>query len=113
MSLFRSIASRFPFKLVSIRPEDFPFGRSLNRGCAVASGEFIVIASAHVYPVYEDWLEKLLAPFADPSIALTYGKQRGNENRSEEHTPALQSLTRHYYAVHCLKQKHNTQIRLN
>lgn len=75
-----AIASRFPIKLVSIRPEDFSFGRSLNRGCAVASGEFIVMASAHVYPVYEDWLEKLLAPFVDPSIALTYGKQRGNEN---------------------------------
>src|SRR3546814_15884785 len=80
MSLFRSIASRFPFKLVSIRPEDFSFGRSLNRGCAVASGEFIVIPSAHVYPVYEDWLEKLLAPFAAPSFALTYGNQPGNEH---------------------------------
>ncbi|MDR9405564.1 MAG: glycosyltransferase family 2 protein, partial [Halothece sp. Uz-M2-17] len=32
----------------------------------------------HVYPVYKDWLEKLIAPFNDPNIALTYGKQRGN-----------------------------------
>ncbi|MFZ3070414.1 MAG: glycosyltransferase, partial [Anaerolineaceae bacterium] len=31
-----------------------------------------------VYPVYPDWLEKLLAPFEDPKIALVYGKQRGN-----------------------------------
>ncbi|WP_416672062.1 glycosyltransferase family 2 protein [Egbenema bharatensis] len=74
-----AIASQYPIKLVSIRPEDFSFGRSLNLGCEAATGEFIVIASAHVYPVYKDWLEQLLKPFASPDIALVYGKQRGNE----------------------------------
>jgi rhamnosyltransferase len=37
----------------------------------------IVIASAHVYPVYPDWLETLLRPFQDDAVALTYGRQRG------------------------------------
>lgn len=74
-----SIASRYPTKILHIRPEDFSFGHSLNMGCQAASGEFIVIASAHVYPVYSDWLEKLLSPFSDPQVALVYGKQRGNE----------------------------------
>ncbi|MBN2556270.1 MAG: glycosyltransferase family 2 protein [Anaerolineales bacterium] len=73
-----SIASRYPVKVVSIKPEDFTFGRSLNIGCEAASGEFLVLASAHVYPVYPDWLDKLIAPFADPGVALTYGQQRGN-----------------------------------
>jgi rhamnosyltransferase len=73
-----SIASSYPIKLVSIKPENFSFGRSLNLGCEAATGEFIVIASAHVYPEYQDWIEKLIAPFDDPDIALTYGKQRGN-----------------------------------
>lgn len=73
-----AIASRYPIKLVTIRPEDFSFGRSLNLGCRHATGEFLVMASAHVYPVYTDWLEQLLKPFDDPSIGLTYGKQRGN-----------------------------------
>ena len=72
-----TIASRYPVKLLSIRPDEFSFGRSLNTGCQEASADFIVIASAHVYPVYRDWLEKLLAPFADPKVALVYGKQRG------------------------------------
>jgi GT2 family glycosyltransferase len=36
----------------------------------------VVIASAHVYPVYPDWLESLLRPFEDNAVALTYGKQR-------------------------------------
>jgi glycosyltransferase involved in cell wall biosynthesis len=74
-----SIASRYPVKILSIQPEEFSFGRSLNLGCQEAQGEFIVIPSGHVYPVYKDWLEKLIAPFSDPEVALTYGKQRGNE----------------------------------
>jgi rhamnosyltransferase len=74
-----SIAARYPVKILSIRPEEFSFGRSLNLGCRAAGGEFIVIASAHVYPVYQDWLERLLIPLADPQVALVYGKQRGNE----------------------------------
>ena len=73
-----AIASSYPIKLVSIKPENFSFGRSLNLGCQAATGELIVIASAHVYPEYQDWIEKLIAPFDDPDIALTYGKQRGN-----------------------------------
>jgi rhamnosyltransferase len=72
-----SIAEHYRVKVVHIRPDEFTFGRSLNRGIAAASAEFIVIASAHVYPVYPDWLEKLLEPFVDTQVALTYGKQRG------------------------------------
>jgi glycosyltransferase involved in cell wall biosynthesis len=74
-----AIASQYPVKILSIRPEEFSFGRSLNLGCKAAYGEFIVLASAHVYPVYQDWLEQLLAPFSNPEVALSYGKQRGNK----------------------------------
>jgi rhamnosyltransferase len=81
-----SIASRFPVKVLSIQPEEFSFGRSLNVGCRAASGELIVVASGHIYPVYPDWLEQLLAPFADPEVALVYGRQRGGEaTRFSEH----------------------------
>ena len=74
-----AIASRYPVNLVTIRPEEFSFGRSLNLGCQQVTGEFIAIVSAHVYPVYTDWLEQMLKPFENPDIALVYGKQRGNE----------------------------------
>jgi len=81
-----SIASRYPTKILHIQPEAFSFGRSLNTGCKAANGEFIVIASGHVHPVYRDWLERLLAPFSDPQVALVYGKQRGNEmTKCSEH----------------------------
>lgn len=74
-----AIASQFPVKILHIDPDDFSFGRSLNLGCAAATKEILVLASAHVYPVYNDWLAQLLAPFADPRVGLVYGKQRGGE----------------------------------
>lgn len=74
-----AIAASFGAKIVKIRPEEFTFGRSLNFGVRAATREFVVIASAHVYPVYPDWLEALLRPFNDEKVALTYGKQRGPE----------------------------------
>lgn len=81
-----SIAQSYGVKVVTIRPEDFTFGRSLNYGVSAATREFVVIASAHVYPVYPDWIETLLRPFEDESVALTYGKQRGYEgSKYSEH----------------------------
>ncbi len=72
-----SVAESFGARIVRIRSDEFTFGRSLNLGIKSATRELIVIASAHVYPVYPDWLETLLRPFEDEQIALTYGKQRG------------------------------------
>ncbi len=73
------IAKDYGVKIVNIPPQEFTFGRSLNLGIAQAEADFVVIASAHVYPVYPDWLDQLLKPFANPKVALTYGKQRGAE----------------------------------
>jgi glycosyltransferase involved in cell wall biosynthesis len=81
-----AIASRYPVKIIHIKPADFTFGRALNIGCEAAEGEVIVIASAHVYPVYNDWLEKISSFFSDSRVALVYGKQRGNEvSKYSEH----------------------------
>jgi glycosyltransferase involved in cell wall biosynthesis len=74
-----TLAAKYPVLVEEISPSEFSFGSSLNIGCQVASGDFLIFASAHVYPVYNDWLEQLLAPFADPKVALVYGKQRGNQ----------------------------------
>jgi glycosyltransferase involved in cell wall biosynthesis len=72
------IAQRYPINdVVYISPERFSFGRALNHGIEAASGRFCVFASAHVYPMRQDWLECLLQKFED-DIALVYGKQRGD-----------------------------------
>lgn len=80
------IAAKYPVTIVHIQPEEFTFGRSLNRGIAAASGEIVVITSAHCYPVYPDWLEKLCKPFKNENVALVYGRQIGGEtNYYSEH----------------------------
>ena len=111
-----AIASRYPVKIITIKPEEFSFGHSLNVGCAAATGEFIVIVSAHVYPLAKDWLEKMLLPFQDSSIVLVYGKQRGNDQtKYSEH----QVFARWYPKKSILYQSHpfcnnaNAAIRKN
>jgi rhamnosyltransferase len=80
-------------EIVNIQPHEFTFGRSLNLGIAKARAELIVIASAHVYPVYPDWLKTLLDPFSDPQVGLTYGKQRGSETTHFSE----QQIFKHWY----------------
>lgn len=74
------IAQRHGAEVVHIQPQDFTFGRSLNLGISHTRAERVVIASAHVYPVYPDWLERLVAPFEEPQVGLVYGKQSGGES---------------------------------
>ncbi len=71
-----AITAAFPVTIVQIAPDDFSFGRALNVGLAAASCDLAVLASAHVYPLYDTWLAKLLDPFDDPAVALSYGRQR-------------------------------------
>lgn len=83
----------YSVEVVNILPENFTFGRSLNSGFAAARSDLVVMASAHVYPVYPDWLEQILAPFNDPKVGLSYGKQRGaDHSRFSE-----QQIFKHWY----------------
>lgn len=71
-----AIASAFPVEIVAISPEDFSFGRALNLGLATVRTDVAVLASAHVYPVYDTWIDRLVAPFARPEVAVAYGRQQ-------------------------------------
>lgn len=73
------IAESYNCKIIRITPEEFSFGYALNVGCEVASGEILLFASAHVYPVYNSWLEEMFKYFNDQDVAIVYGKQIGNE----------------------------------
>ena len=88
-----SIAESFEARIVKIPSTEFTFGRSLNLGIRKATRELIVVASAHVYPLYPDWLESLLRPFEDKNVALTYGKQRGPDSAKFSE----QQIYRHWY----------------
>jgi len=80
------IGRRYGCKVISIDKREFTFGRALNRGCAAATGDLFVLVSAHVFPLFDDWLEKLLTPFEDQRVVLSYGRQRGGHiNKFSEH----------------------------
>jgi rhamnosyltransferase len=73
------IAGRFGADIRTISPDQFSFGRSLNLGCSILETEIVVIVSAHVYPVYDTWLDQLVKPLASDQVALSYGRQLGDE----------------------------------
>jgi rhamnosyltransferase len=75
-----SIARLHGAEIIRIPSVEFSFGRSLNLGVLAARHPRVVIASAHVYPVFPDWLECLLGPLDNPDVALVYGRQLGTEN---------------------------------
>ena len=76
--------------MVSIEPEQFTFGRSLNVGCSVASGDVIVILSAHTYPVRTDFLRKLTSKLTSAANIVAYGRQIG-DNRTKFSEKVLMS----------------------
>jgi rhamnosyltransferase len=70
-----SIAEAFGCEVLPIAREEFSFGRALNRGIAAADADLVVMASAHVYPIFNDWLERLLDPFEHVEVGLSFGRQ--------------------------------------
>jgi len=76
----REIAQSFDCEIIKIAKDEFSFGRSLNRGCSNAKGDFLVFISGHCIPADNDWLKNLIQPFADDQIALVYGRQTGGSS---------------------------------
>ena len=73
------IAAAHGCKIVRIDKSEFSFGRALNRGCAAASGDILLIASAHVYPVYNTFVEHMTGAFDRKGVAIAYGRQIGDQ----------------------------------
>ncbi len=75
-----SIAKHMGANVISIAKEKFSFGRSLNIGCEEAKGDILLFASAHVYPIFTDWIEKMVRHFLyNENVGLVYGRQTGND----------------------------------
>ena len=50
-------------------------GRVLNEAVARCRGEIIVFINSDATPCDEHWLERLVAPLADPRVGATFGRQ--------------------------------------
>ncbi len=73
------IASSFGCRITHIKKERFTFGRSLNVGCDIAKGEFLVFLSGHCIPVSEEWLKNLVEPLDQGISDYSYGRQIGRD----------------------------------
>ncbi len=74
-----AIAEAAGCTIVPIAKSEFSFGRALNRGCAAATGDILLLASAHVYPVYDTYVEHIVSAFDRTGVAIAYGRQVGDE----------------------------------
>lgn len=74
-----AIAEAAGCTVVHIAKNEFSFGRALNKGCAAASGDILLFASAHVYPVYNTYVEHIVSAFDRDGVAIAYGRQVGDE----------------------------------
>lgn len=69
------VLSHEKITLTHIDKKEFTFGRSLNIGFQKSNGDIIISLSAHCFPMNNDWLESILAPFDTPSIGIVFGLQ--------------------------------------
>lgn len=69
------IVSRYPSRVIRIRPEDYYPGRVLNRGIADTSGDIIVFLNSDVVALRPDVLERLLKAFEDPKVMAAFARQ--------------------------------------
>jgi cellulose synthase/poly-beta-1,6-N-acetylglucosamine synthase-like glycosyltransferase len=67
--------AEFPIRRVALVQERFSHPRALNVGIQNARGDVIVSLSGDATPANELWLEKLVAPLADPEVAGAYSRQ--------------------------------------
>lgn len=68
------IVQDYPHTFVDYSGERFTYGGSLNAGCSVARGEFLVCLSHHCVPLHEEWLGELVTTMEENTqLAGAYG----------------------------------------
>jgi glycosyltransferase involved in cell wall biosynthesis len=69
-----SIVQDYPHAFVDYSGERFTYGGSLNAGCSVAQGEYVVCLSHHCVPLHREWLGELVAAMEEnEQLAGAYG----------------------------------------
>lgn len=64
-----SIARQAGARIVHISRKDFTYGRAINLGVQAASGEIVILLSAHSIPLQRDFLDIVRAGFDESDIA--------------------------------------------
>lgn len=76
------VAESFGAEIVNISYKRFTYPKAINKGVAAARGEFLVIISAHSFPLSKDWLTQGLRHFKNPKTAGVFGPTLAYKNSS-------------------------------
>ena len=95
-------------KLLSIRRKDFNHGGTRDYALRKSQGDFILFLTQDALPKDEYYIDRILAPFDDPKVALVYGRQVPKEDAH-----AAERLVREYtYGVKSFAITQNVVSRL-
>ncbi len=83
----RAILANHGARLIDIGPDTFNFGLTRDLAFENSRGEFIVSLSQDAVPAHESWLENILAPLADPDVAVSCGRSLPDPERSTPQFP--------------------------
>jgi rhamnosyltransferase len=64
-----------PDRIIVNDPSSYNPGRVLNEAVAAVDADILVFLNSDATPVDEYWLERLVAPLADPTVGAVFGRQ--------------------------------------
>ena len=70
-----TVAQSFPVKMNRIKAEEFHHGKTRNLGAELSNGRILVYITQDAFPLYDDWLQKLVEYLKDPKVAMVVGRQ--------------------------------------
>jgi len=74
---------------LTMAPDEFTYGRALNRAAAAARGDVLVAISAHALPPDAGWAGRVAAALEDERLACVYGERLAPDLRPLD-APLLQ-----------------------
>ncbi len=69
------VTRKYPVILREITPDEFHHSRTRNLGAGMSQGKFVVYISQDALPLDNSWLQKLIAGFCGPDVAMVVGRQ--------------------------------------
>jgi rhamnosyltransferase len=65
--------TRYPIRAEQIPPSEFNFGATRALGYDIAQGQILIALSQDAVPAENRWLDRITAPFDDPTVAAVKG----------------------------------------
>ena len=70
-----ALQRRKGIRFISVPQEDFDHGGTRNLGWKQAEGEYVVFMTQDAIPADEELIDRLISPFKEPDVAVTYARQ--------------------------------------